>query len=205
MRCMVMAERIWVKKHAVMLVSTSELSDGSMPRLCILMDRRDAMAHVHLDRERDRDLHALVLHLLPAEIRHAGHVDEQVVGSEPDVVVDAAGAGGEVVEDRADAERREDVCRDLKSELAPDRPCLGIGRLAEIDLAAHDHGDELVARGEPALLDAGRILSDTGCPQRCRRSRNSRARRGGRHRSAPSRRRRNAAASGGSARCRARW
>src|SRR2546430_10024219 len=36
MRCMVMAERIWVKKHAVMFVSTSELSDGSIPRLCIL-------------------------------------------------------------------------------------------------------------------------------------------------------------------------
>src|SRR4051812_7395731 len=36
-RCMVMAERIWVKKHAVMLVSTSELSDGSMPSVCILM------------------------------------------------------------------------------------------------------------------------------------------------------------------------
>jgi len=36
MRCMVMADRIWVKKHAVMFVSTSELSDGSMPRLCIL-------------------------------------------------------------------------------------------------------------------------------------------------------------------------
>ena len=33
---MVMAERIWVKKSAVIVTSTSELSDGSMPRLCIL-------------------------------------------------------------------------------------------------------------------------------------------------------------------------
>ncbi len=36
MRCMVMAERIWVKKSAVRLVSTSVLSDGSMPSSCIL-------------------------------------------------------------------------------------------------------------------------------------------------------------------------
>ena len=33
---MVMAERICVKKHAVMFVSTSELSDGSMSSFCIL-------------------------------------------------------------------------------------------------------------------------------------------------------------------------
>src|SRR2546425_1300573 len=35
MRCMVIADRIWVKKSAVMVTSTSELRDGSMPRLCI--------------------------------------------------------------------------------------------------------------------------------------------------------------------------
>ena len=35
-RCMVMAERIWVKKSAVMLVSTSVLRDGSSPSCCIL-------------------------------------------------------------------------------------------------------------------------------------------------------------------------
>ena len=32
--------------------------------------------------------------------------------------------GGELVQDRADAERREDVRRDLQAELAPDRPGL---------------------------------------------------------------------------------
>ena len=36
-RCMVMAERIWVKKSADMLVSTSVLRDGSSPSCCILM------------------------------------------------------------------------------------------------------------------------------------------------------------------------
>jgi hypothetical protein len=35
-RCRFMAERIWVKKSAVNVHSTSTLSDGSMPRLCIL-------------------------------------------------------------------------------------------------------------------------------------------------------------------------
>ena len=69
----------------------------------------------------DRDLRAGVLDPLPAQVGHPGHVDEQVVGSEPDVVVDAARALGEIVQDRADAERREDVRRNLETELAPDR------------------------------------------------------------------------------------
>ena len=38
-----------------------------------------------------------------------------------------------------------------------------VRRIAEIDLAAHDHVDELVARREPLLLDAGRVAADTGC------------------------------------------
>ena len=51
-------------------------------------------------------------------------------------------------------------------------PC---GRVAEIDLAAHDHGDELVVGGEILLLEAGRILRDIGCRRRRRRSRSSRS------------------------------
>ena len=51
---------------------------------------------------------------LPAEVGHPGHVDEQIVGSEPDVVVDAALAPGEQVQDRTDPERREDVRRNLE-------------------------------------------------------------------------------------------
>ena len=57
-RCMVMAERIWVKKSAVMFVSTSVLRDGSSPELLHLDDGRHPVAHVHLDRERDRNLGA---------------------------------------------------------------------------------------------------------------------------------------------------
>ena len=65
-------------------------------------------------------------------------------GPMPDVAVAAALAHGELVQDRTYPERREDVRRDLQTELAPDRPGLVVDRVAEIDLAAHDHGDELV-------------------------------------------------------------
>jgi hypothetical protein len=49
-------------------------------------------------------------------------VDEQVVGPDPDVVIDPALADGELVQDRTYPERREDVGRNLQAELAPDRP-----------------------------------------------------------------------------------
>ena len=158
MRCMVMAERICVKKHAVMFVSTSELSDGSMSSCCILMIGGMPWRMFISIGNAIETWTPFVFHRLPAEIRHPGHVDEQVVGSEPDIVAGATGAGGEVVQDRTHAERRKDVRRDLQPELAPDRPCLGVGRFAKVDLAAHDHGGELVARGEPALLDAERVV-----------------------------------------------
>ena len=104
------------------------------------------MPHVHFDRHRERDLYAVILDGLPPLIGHSSHVDEQVVGSESDIVVDTTGALREVVENRADAERRKDVRCDLEAELTADRPSLGVGRLAEIDFAAHDHRDELIRR-----------------------------------------------------------
>jgi hypothetical protein len=39
-----------------------------------------------------------------------------------------------------------------------DRPGLRVGRRPKVDLAAHDHRDELVGRGEVLLFDAERIL-----------------------------------------------
>jgi hypothetical protein len=103
--------------------------------------------HVHLDREGNRDLRTLVVHRLPSEVGHPGHVDEQIIGPDPDVVIDAALSRSELVEDRPYPERREDVRRNRQTELAPDRPGLRVGRRPEIDLAAHDHSDELVCRG----------------------------------------------------------
>ena len=110
-----------------------------------LEDRRNAVPHVHLDRESDRDLCADVLDLLPGGVGHPGHVDEQVIRSDPDVAV-ATRSSGELVKSRPDAERREDMRRNLEVELPPDRPGLVGRRISKVDLAAHDHMDKLVAR-----------------------------------------------------------
>ena len=58
-----------------------------------------------------------VLDLLPGEVGHAGHVDEQVVRADADVVLVPPVPPASVVHDRANAERREDVRRDLQAEL----------------------------------------------------------------------------------------
>jgi len=47
------------------------------------------------------------------------------------------------------------VCRDHQVELAPDRP--GVLETRKVDLAAHDHGDELIVRGKELPFDAARI------------------------------------------------
>jgi hypothetical protein len=89
-----------------------------------------------------------ILDPLPSHVRHPGDVDEQVVGSE-------LVSGGEIVKGRSHAERADDVRRNDQAELPPDRP--GRPEARKVDLAAHDHGDELVVRGEELLLDAARI------------------------------------------------
>src|SRR5215469_16468042 len=85
-------------------------------------------------------------------------MDEQIVGPDPDVAIDAPLAHGELVQDRTYPERREDVRRNLQTELAPNRPGLRVGRGPEVDLTAHDHRDELLGRGEVLLFDAEGIL-----------------------------------------------
>jgi hypothetical protein len=54
-------------------------------------------------------------------------VDEQVVGPQPDVVVDASLSLGKEVQDRTDPEWGEDMRCDLETELAPDPPGIGVG------------------------------------------------------------------------------
>src|SRR2546429_273249 len=66
-------------------------------------------------------------------------------------------SGGERIENRTDAEGRKNVRRDLQAELAPYPPRVVGALIAEINLAAHDHVDELIARGEEFRLDAGRV------------------------------------------------
>ena len=122
-----------------MLVSTSELSDGSMPRLCILrIGGMPWRMFISIGNAIETCAPAC-----PSPCsRPMSDIPVMWMNrlSDPSRCVAGRRAGGKIVEDRADAERRQDVRRDLKSELAPDRPCLGVGRLAEIDLAAHDHG-----------------------------------------------------------------
>src|SRR5215469_4478523 len=114
------------------------------------------MAHVHLDRESDRDLCPLVLDRLPAIVGHPGHVDEEIVRSEPECPTVASLAFREQVQRRADAERREYMCRNLEVEVASDVPSVLV--TGQVNLAAHYHGHELVGRGEPLLLDAGCVV-----------------------------------------------
>ena len=135
---------------------------GLQPQLLHPDDGRHAVPHVHLDGKRDRYLRADLLDFRPGGVGHARHVDEQVVASDADVAV-AADSSSQLVESRPDAERRKDVRGDLEAEPPPDRPGQ-VGRLVvEVDLAAHDHMDQLVARGEPlrhqAAASVGYLLS----------------------------------------------
>ena len=71
------------------------------------------MTHVHLDWESDRHLRAGFLDPIPAHVGLAGHVSEQIVRPNSDILVGASMTRGKLIEDRRDAERREDVCRNL--------------------------------------------------------------------------------------------
>lgn len=85
-------------------------------------------------------------------------MDEQIVGPEPDIMIDPALAHSELVQDRAYSERRKYVRGDLKTELASDRPRLFVYRVPQIYLAAHDHRDELIGRREELPFDPDCIL-----------------------------------------------
>jgi hypothetical protein len=86
-----------------------------------------------------------VLGRLPARLGNAGHVDEQIVGAE-------LPGRGELVERLAHPERAHHMRRDRQVELAADLPGPLVAR--QVDLSAHDHGDELVVGREILLLDA---------------------------------------------------
>ncbi len=106
------------------------------------------MAHVHFDRHRERHAGASILDLLPAHVRHPSHVNEQVVGTE-------LVGRSQRVERRTQAEAADDVRGDRNLQLASDGP--GGFETRDVELAAHDHRQQLVARGEVLLLDAARV------------------------------------------------
>ena len=120
---MFIVERIWVKKSAVSVHSTSTLSDGSMPRLCILrIGGMPCRMFISIGTASET--------CAPTSLTFCQAVSDMPVmwmnrlsGPIP-MWPCAARSSGERVEGRADAERREDVRRDLQAELAPDRPGL---------------------------------------------------------------------------------
>ncbi len=122
MRCIVIIERIWVKKSAVIVHSTSVLSDGSIPRLCI--SRMGGMPwRMFISIGTASETCAPTsLTLSPGPFGHPGHVHEQVVRPDADVFLVAALALRQRIHDRANAERRQDVRGDLQAELAPELP-----------------------------------------------------------------------------------
>jgi hypothetical protein len=83
--------------------------------------------------------------IFPARLRHAGHVDEDVVFAE------LAGSA-KLIEGLLHAEGADHMERDRKAELAADLPALFMA--GQVDLAAHDHGDQLIVGGKMLRLDA---------------------------------------------------
>src|SRR5256884_4323519 len=155
MRCMVIAERIWVKKSAVIVTSTSELRDGSMPRLCILrMGGMPCRMFISIGKaiETCTPLSLTACQpLLDIPVMWMNRLS----GPSPMSLLRPAVPSAR--SSRIGRIRREDVRRNLETELAPDLPRLCVGQFAQVDLAAHDHVDELIIRGEPLLFDAGRV------------------------------------------------
>ena len=109
------------------------------------LDRRRPVAHVHFDRGGDRNMRAGVGGGFPADIAHSGHVYENAV------LAEFAGFG-EFVESRLHSERGDDMERDREAKLAPNFPRALIAW--QIDLAAHEHREQLVGRRKMLLANA---------------------------------------------------
>ena len=103
------------------------------------------MPHVHFDRHGEGDMRAGVGGGLPADVAHAGHMDEEAVRAE------LSGAR-QRVEGRLHSECADDMQGDRQVQLAADFPRVLVAR--QIDLAAHEHAEQLVGRGKVLLADA---------------------------------------------------
>ena len=103
------------------------------------------MPHVHFDRHRERDMHSRVGGRLPANLAHAGHMDEKAVRSE-------FSGFRQFVEGRLHSESADDMQSDRQAQFAADFPRLLIAR--QVDLAAHEHGEQLIGRSKVLLADA---------------------------------------------------
>jgi hypothetical protein len=82
---------------------------------------------------------------LPAKVAYAGHVDEKAIRAESTRI-------RQRVESRLHSERRDDMRGDRQAELPADFPRLLVAR--QIDLAAHEHAEQLLGRRKVLLADA---------------------------------------------------
>src|SRR5690606_13778614 len=92
---------------------------------------------------RERDMRSRIRSALPGHVGHAGHMDEDVVGSELTAL-------GERVESGTHAEGLNDVQGNREAKLATDLPGLLVA--GDVDLAAHHHRKQLVLGREVLLL-----------------------------------------------------
>ena len=106
------------------------------------------MPHVHFDRHGEGDMRAGVGGGLPGHVAHAGHMDEEAIRAE-------LSGRRQRVEGRLHSERADDMQGDRQAQFAPDLPRVLVAR--QIDLAAHEHAEQLVGRGEMLLADASRV------------------------------------------------
>ena len=199
-----------MKKSAVIVHSTSTQSDGSMPRLCILrIGGMPWRMFISIGKAIETCAPTSLTFCQPmSDIpvmwmnRLSGPIPIVAVGRRVPALASSSKIGRMPNGERMCAA----IWRPSWRPIVQDWSVVGV---AEIDLAAHDHVDELVGRGEPLFLMrvASCGYAYPGVPRRRprRRSRNSRRRRGAPCRSAPGWRRPSAAASDGSARRRAPW
>ena len=103
------------------------------------------MPHMHLDRHGEGDMCAGVGGGLPADVAHAGHMDEKAIRAE-------LSGGRERVESRLHSKGADDMQGDRQVQFAPDFPRVLVAR--QIDLAAHEHAEQLVGRRKVPFADA---------------------------------------------------
>ena len=122
MRCMFIATRIWVKKSAVIVHSTSTESDGSngfpaaIASCCILMiGGMPCRMFISIGKAIETCAPAFWTAFQPMSDCPVMWMN-RLSGPIP-IVADAAIALGELVQGRGDAEWREDVRRNLETEL----------------------------------------------------------------------------------------
>ena len=145
-----------MKKSAVSVTSTSELRDGSMPRLCILrMGGMPCRMFISIGTASET--------CAPTSLTFCQAMSDipvmwtnRLSGPSPSRPLSPPRPWAS----KSKVGRMPNGERMCAATWRPSwRPiCHAFSIARKVDLAAHDHGDELVVRGEPLLLDADRVV-----------------------------------------------